>query len=73
MDIVDVLGLDSLLAMAILAIGAAMVAGNGFAILQHRRGNAPAGTTGEFRAGRAWWLLAVGVVIFAWGLASVVV
>jgi len=73
MDIVDILGLDSLLAMAIVAIGAAMIAGNGFAILQARRGNAPAGAAGEFRAARAWWLLAVGVVIFAWGLASVLV
>ncbi|MBT8213444.1 MAG: hypothetical protein KJN71_09890 [Acidimicrobiia bacterium] len=73
MDIVDVLGLDSLLAMTILAIGAAMVAGNGFAIIQARRGNAPADATGEFRASRAWWLLAVGAVIFVWGLASILV
>lgn len=73
MDIVELLGLDSLLAMAIMAIGGAMIAGNGFAILQHRRGRAPAGATGEFRASRAWWLLTVGLFIFVWGLASVLV
>lgn len=67
MDIVDVLGLDSLLAQMILAVGAAMVLGNGYAIIQHRRGNKPQGAKGEFRAGRAWWLLTVGALISLWG------
>jgi hypothetical protein len=69
-DIVDVLGLDSLLAQLVLAIGAAMILGNGFAIYQHRQGKAPKGAQGEFRASRAWWLLVVGVVIALWGLLS---
>jgi hypothetical protein len=67
MDIVDVLGLDSLLAQMILAVGAAMVLGNGYAIIQHRRGNKPQGAEGAFRAGRAWWLLTVGALISLWG------
>lgn len=71
-DIVDVLGLDDLLANLILALGAAMILGNGFAIYQHRKGNKPKGAQGEFRAARAWWLLGVGAVIFAWGLASLI-
>jgi len=70
MDVIDVLGLDSLLAQMILAIGAAMVLGNGFAIYQHKRGRAPKGAAGPFRAGRAWWLLGVGAVITVWGIAS---
>ena len=70
MDVVDLLGLDSLLAQLVLAIGAAMILGNGFAIYQHRQGKAPKGAQGEFRASRAWWLLGVGVVIALWGLIS---
>ena len=69
MDITELLGLDDLLAQMILALGAAMVLGNGWAIIQHRRGKAPKGA-GEFRAGRAWWLLAVGAFILLWGAAS---
>lgn len=72
MDVVDLLGLDSLLAQLVLAIGAAMILGNGFAIYQHRQGNAPKGAEGEFRSSRAWWLLAVGIVIALWGLISLV-
>lgn len=72
MDITELLGLDDLLSQFILAVGAALVLGNGYAIYQHRRGRKPKGATGEFRAARAWWLLAVGVVIGSWGLASVV-
>jgi hypothetical protein len=66
-DFVDILGLGSLLAQLVLGIGAAMIAGNGYAIYQHSRGRAPRAATGEFRTARAWWLLGVGVVIAAWG------
>jgi hypothetical protein len=69
-DIVDVLGLDSLLAQFILALGAAMVLGNGYAIYKHRKGEGPEGEAGSFRPARAWWLLAVGAVITVWGAAS---
>jgi len=67
---IDILGLNSLLAQLILAVGAAMVLGNGYAIYKARRGEAPQGVEGVFRAGRAWWLLGVGVLIAVWGIAS---
>ena len=70
MDITELLGLDDLLAQLILAVGAAMVIGNAFAIIQHHRGRHPAQESGEFRAGRAWWLLAVGLLITLWGIGS---
>jgi hypothetical protein len=70
MDILEVLGLDALLAWFILAVGGSMVAGNGFALMQARRGHAPKGAQGELRRGRAWWLLGVGAVISLWGVAS---
>ena len=69
-SVVDILGLNDLMAQLILAVGAAMVLGNGFAIYQDRQGKAPKGAEGEFRRGRAWWLLAVGVLIAIWGVAS---
>ena len=54
----------------LLAIGLALIAGNGFAIIQARRGKTPKGEEGDFRPGRAWWLLAVGALMTVWGLAS---
>jgi len=69
-SVVDILGLNDLLAQLILAVGAAMVLGNGFAIYQAGRGNAPKGAEGTFRAARAWWLLGVGALITVWGIAS---
>lgn len=70
MDVVDLLGLDTLLAQLILALGAAMVLGNGYAIYQDKRGRTPDKTEGEFRPTRAWWLLSVGALITVWGVAS---
>ncbi len=70
MTITELLGLDDLLAQMILAVGAAMVIGNGFAIVQHSRGKHPKGATGEFRAVRAWWFVAVGLLITLWGVGS---
>jgi len=72
MDITELLGLDDLLAQMILAVGAAMLLGNGFAIIQNARGKHPGGESGEFRAGRAWWLIAVGLLITVWGVASLI-
>ena len=72
MDVVEALGLESLLAQFVIALGGALVLGNGYAIYKARRGEGPKNVEGEFRAGRAWWLLAVGVVILAWGLVSLI-
>ncbi len=66
----EVLGLDSLLGQFVLALGLAMVLGNGYAIYQNRRGRKPKDEAGEFRAVRAYWLLAVGVLITIWGAVS---
>ncbi len=72
MTITELLGLDDLLAQMILAVGAAMVLGNGFAIFQHSRGRHPKGESGKFRAARAWWFVVVGLLITLWGFASLV-
>ena len=64
------LDLNSLLAQLITALGLALVVGNGLAIVRARQGHMPQGIDGEFRPGRAWFLLTVGTVIGVWGLAS---
>lgn len=66
----ELLGLDSFVAQMILGIGAALVLGNGFAFYKNRYGERPQGAVGEFRRGRALFLILVGVVIAAWGIAS---
>ena len=66
----QLLDLDLLVKQMALAFGAAMVLGNSFAIIQHKRGVTPKGETGQFRSVRAYWLLSAGLVIAVWGAAS---
>lgn len=66
----DLFDLDTLLAQLVLALGAALLVGNAFALIMERRGKRPEGAAGELRKSRAWFLLAVGLVIGVWGLAS---
>lgn len=68
----DIFNLNELLAQLILALGAALVLGNGYALVQARRGHRPKGLDGEIRTGRAWWLIVVGLVITVWGLGSLI-
>jgi hypothetical protein len=63
----QILDLSLLIKQIALALGLAMIIGNGYAIIQHKRGKSPKGESGEFRAGRAYWLLAVGLLIAIWG------
>jgi hypothetical protein len=67
----DIFGLESLFPEAVLAIGLAMVIGNGLAIFKNRRGERPRGVEGEFRPGRALFLGTIGVLLTVWGAASV--
>lgn len=67
----DILGLDAIFAEMVLGIGLALVIGNGLAWWKHRRGERPEGTEGEFRQGRVMFLMTVGVLMTAWGAASI--
>ncbi|MCB2224216.1 MAG: hypothetical protein KQH83_08585 [Actinobacteria bacterium] len=66
----DILGLDTLLAQIVLAVGAALAVGNGFAIWQATRGRRPKGEEGDLKPARAWFLLGIGLLMAYWGLAS---
>jgi hypothetical protein len=67
----EFLDLSILIKQVALALGLAMVIGNIYAIIQHRRGVSPKGEAGDFRPGRAYWLLSVGVLITTWGAVSI--
>jgi hypothetical protein len=67
MDIFDV---DTFFAQIALALGGALIVGNGYALVMARRGVRPAKAQGELRRGRAWFLISVGGLIALWGLAS---
>ncbi|MPZ51650.1 MAG: hypothetical protein GEU79_02780 [Acidimicrobiia bacterium] len=68
----EILGLDSLFAQMILALGAALILGNGLAWWKHSRGERPSGAAGPFRRGRVIFLMIIGVLLSTWGLASVI-
>lgn len=63
----EILDLNLLIKQIALALGLAMLIGNLYALYKHRKGDKPKDEEGEFRAGRAWWLITVGVVISLWG------
>ena len=66
----DIFNVNELLAQLMLAVGAALLAGNAFALIQNRRGVRPKNMDGELHTGRAWWLMAVGLIITVWASAS---
>jgi hypothetical protein len=63
----EFLDLSLLVKQLALAFGIAMLAGNLYALYKHRKGDKPKGEEGEFRAGRAAWLISVGLLISIWG------
>jgi len=65
----DLFDINTLFPQLILALGAALVGGNGLALWHHHRGRRPAGL-GELRVGRARWLVVVGFVMSGWALAT---
>ncbi len=67
----DVFDIQALFPEVVLALGAALVGGNGLALWHERRGNRPTEAP-PLRKGRARFLLAVGLIMAAWGLATLV-
>lgn len=67
----DILGLDDIFAELVLGLGLAILIGNGLAVYKHRRGERPKGVEGEFRSGRVYFLMVVGLLMVVWGAASI--
>jgi hypothetical protein len=69
----DIFDIDRLLPELVLALGLALILGNGFAWWKHRRGETPKGVDeAGYRPGRVVWLTAVGVLLTVWGAISLV-
>ena len=70
----DFIGVDTLLAELTLALGSALILGNGLAFYKASRGEKPEGAEAgsEFRTGRALFLIGAGALMTAWGIASIV-
>lgn len=66
----EILGLDTLVAQMILAIGLALVAGNSWAVLRHFQGRPPPGQRGAFRPRRAAFLILAGTLMVIWSAVS---
>lgn len=65
----EILGLDTLFAEMIFAIGLAIVLGNAYAYYQHRRGERPDDVeeSAPFNTGRVVFLSVIGILMAAWG------
>ncbi len=70
---IEALGLDSLFAEMIFAIGLAIVIGNAYAYLQYRRGVRPDDVDEDapFNTARVLFLSTVGVLMALWGGISI--
>ena len=68
---VDLFDVELLLPELIVALGLALLIGNGLAWWRHRQGRTPKGIEGaQFRPGRVAFLSVVGAVLTTWGLVS---
>lgn len=69
----DLFDFENLLPQLILALGLALVIGNGLAWWKHRKGEAPAEVeNAQFRPGRVRFLILVGLVLVVWGLVTLI-
>lgn len=62
---------DNLLPELIIALGLALLIGNGLAWWRHRQGETPRGVPeAHYRPGRVRFLVVVGVILTTWGLVT---
>lgn len=64
----DLFDIENLLPEMILALGLALLVGNGLAWWKHRKGEAPKDVpNATYRSGRVGFLMVVGLLLAVWG------
>jgi uncharacterized iron-regulated membrane protein len=66
--VVDIFDFENLFPQLIIALGLALIVGNGLAWWKHRRGETPKNVDeARYRPGRVAFLMAIGVLLTVWG------
>lgn len=69
----DIFDFANLLPQLVLALGLALLIGNGLAWWKHRQGKTPKGMAeARYRPGRVAFLMVVGVVLTTWAVVTLV-
>lgn len=69
--VVDIFDFESLLPQLVVALGLALLVGNGLAWWKHRKGESPEGVENpHFRPGRVAFLSVIGLVLTIWGVVT---
>jgi len=67
----DIFDTATLLPQLVLALGLALLVGNGLAWWKHRKGETPKGVAeATYRPGRVIWLVGVGLLLTIWATMS---
>lgn len=70
--VADIFDFENLIPQLVLALGLALLVGNGLAWVKHRRGESPQGVENpQFRTGRVVFLSVVGLLLSIWGAVTV--
>jgi hypothetical protein len=69
----DIFDVERLLPEVVVALGLALLIGNGLAWWKHRTGETPKGVAdATYHKGRVRWMMAVGVLLTVWGMVSLI-